>query len=163
MEKRPVDTPEAITPAVNNGPCGLKIWAERPILERTTERDNPDRADTAILTHEISSLSEEIRHLLDQPLPRSPEAYVAEVERKLTEGYARALGLEAERVRLERRLGQVARELDGQYDPKRARELALIANRVTTADDELSGLRGLLVALRERFETANHAAARRSA
>jgi hypothetical protein len=109
------------------------------------------------LTHEIATLSEEIRRLLDQPLSQGRAGYVARLEQTLTEGYARALGLEAERVRLERQLGQVARTLDGQYDPKRARELALIANRVTATEEELTGLRGLLVALRERFETASAA------
>jgi hypothetical protein len=112
---------------------------------------------SAILTHEIATLSEEIRRLLDQPLSQTRDGYVTRLEQTLTEGYARALGLEAERVRLERQLGQVARALDGQYDPKRARELALIANRVTAAEEELTGLRGLLVALRERFETVNAA------
>src|SRR5689334_14870702 len=96
---------------------------------------------------EIATLSEEIRRLLDRPPPVSREAYVAEIEDTLTEGYARALGLEAERVRLEKRLGQVATELDGQVDPPRARELAMVANRLAAAEAELTGLRGLLVSL----------------
>jgi ABC-type phosphate transport system auxiliary subunit len=105
------------------------------------------------VTKEIATLSEEIRRLLDQPVSDGSEVYLVRLEQTLTEGYARALGLEAERVRLERRLGQLASELDGRYDPRRARELAMVVNRVTTADAELTGLRGLLVALRERFET----------
>jgi hypothetical protein len=68
----------------------------------------------------------------------------------LTDGYAQALALEAERWRLERRLGEVAREGgDGIGD-----ELSSIGRRLNLADDELAKLRGLLRSLHERARDA---------
>src|SRR2546430_15066604 len=61
------------------------------------------------------------------------------LESTLTDGYAQALALEAERWRLERRLAEVAR---AGRDP--GEELSSIGRRLTIADDELSQLRTLL-------------------
>lgn len=74
------------------------------------------------------------------------EAEPEEVERTLTEGYAEALALEAERWRLRRRIGEAAAELDG--NPERVRELSDLAKRLETTDGELTRLRDLLAALR---------------
>ncbi len=63
----------------------------------------------------------------------------------LTEGYAQALALEAERWRLERRIGEVAR--DGATDLE---ELRSLGSRLSLADGELATLRNLLGRLHER-------------
>ena len=55
--------------------------------------------------------------------------------------YAAALALEAERWRIERRLGEVARDAGGAAD---VREFARLSERLETADGELAGLRSLL-------------------
>ena len=68
------------------------------------------------------------------------------VEATLTDGYAKALALEAERWRLERRLGEVARA--GSDDL--GAELTSIGSRLNAADVELSKLRSLLGTLHER-------------
>jgi chromosome segregation ATPase len=74
------------------------------------------------------------------------------LESTLTDGYAQALALEAERWRLERRLGEVAREGRDTED-----ELSAIGLRLSVADDELSELRSLLSSLRERARHARSA------
>jgi len=68
------------------------------------------------------------------------------VETTLTDGYAQALALEAERWRLERRLGEVARAGgDGV-----GAELTTIGRRLSTTDGELARLRRLLGKLHDR-------------
>jgi hypothetical protein len=85
---------------------------------------------------------EQIEELLNEDAPA-----VAEVESTLTDGYAQALALEAERWRLERRLGEVARAGgDGA-----GAELTSIGSRLKTTDGELAALRRMLGTLHERL------------
>jgi hypothetical protein len=84
---------------------------------------------------------------------------LARLEDTLTEGYAQALALEAERIRLERRLGEVAREADGGDPSRLSAELAGLAGRLTSADGELAKLRALLVSLYERTRMQRRLAA----
>ena len=74
-----------------------------------------------------------------------------QIENTLTSGYAAALALEAERWRLERRIAEVAGLL-GEGDDGQAREIAKLAQRLTTTDADLSRLRGMLGTLRGRAE-----------
>jgi len=92
----------------------------------------------------------EIEELLSAPRAGAGAPSLARLETTLTDGYARALALEVERLRLERRLGEVARDPDAP-DPA---ELASLGSRLTRADGELARLRGLLVPLRERRRLA---------
>jgi hypothetical protein len=83
----------------------------------------------------------QIEDLLKEDAPA-----LAVVESTLTDGYAQALALEAERWRLERRLGEVARAGgDGAGE-----ELTSIGRRLNTTDDELAALRRVLGCLHER-------------
>ena len=82
---------------------------------------------------------------------------LARMEDTLTEGYAKALALEAERWRLERRIGEVARE--GRTDI--GEELRSLGTRLTHADGELANLRSLLGSLHERARVARLSASRR--
>ena len=84
---------------------------------------------------------QEIEDLLSADAPS-----LDSVEETLTSGYAQALALEAERWRLERRLGEVARA--GAADA--TDELSSIGKRLTTTDGELARLRRLLGSLHER-------------
>jgi hypothetical protein len=81
---------------------------------------------------------------------------LARMEDTLTEGYAKALALEAERWRLERRIGEVARE--GRTDI--GEELRSLGTRLTHADGELAKLRSLLGSLHERARVARLSASR---
>jgi hypothetical protein len=92
----------------------------------------------------------EIEELLNAPSDGAGAPTLARLEDTLTEGYAQALVLEAERLRLERRLGEVARERDS-LDPD---EVASLGCRLNRADGELARLRGLLAPLRERRKLA---------
>ena len=77
------------------------------------------------------------------------------LEETLTAGYARALALEAESLRLGRRMGEIARVLDD--DRAAADELATLARRRSAAERRLARLRGQLESLRERMSAARSA------
>jgi hypothetical protein len=96
-------------------------------------------------------MQQQIEELLSADAPT-----LARMEDTLTEGYARALALEAERWRLERRIGEVARE--GRTDI--GEELKSLGTRLTHADGELSKLRSLLGTLHERARAARVATSR---
>jgi chromosome segregation ATPase len=81
-----------------------------------------------------------------EDLLNDSEPTLESVEDTLTEGYARALALEAELLRLERRLGEVARDADANH----ADEVRHLGTRLTRADGELERLRSLLDTLRDR-------------
>lgn len=70
------------------------------------------------------------------------------MEDTLTDGYARALQLEAERLRLERRIGELARSVDSQEE---ADELKALAARLRNVDVELERLRNRLGALQKHL------------
>jgi hypothetical protein len=90
---------------------------------------------------------DQIAELLDLPEKGHGAPTLATLEEKLTDGYAVALALEAERWRIERRLGDVAR---GAGEPLGDRERELLSQRLSAADGELARLRGLLHSLQER-------------
>jgi len=91
---------------------------------------------------------DEISAVLDAPAGLHP---LAELERMLADGYAEALSLEAETVRLERRLTTAARDLaDG--DAERARELSSLARLLDGRTGDLAALRRLLSELRRRAD-----------
>ena len=70
------------------------------------------------------------------------------IERTLTDGYAYALALEAERWRLEKRLAAAAQELPaGDLEGKGA-EMTSLSQRLDDNAEELSTLRGRLGELR---------------
>jgi hypothetical protein len=85
----------------------------------------------------------EIRSLLD--LPAGTEAPPrADVEDTLTSGYAYALVLERDRLRIERQLRALVRS--GERADQH--ELAELTVRLDAADQELAGVRALLSTLR---------------
>ena len=85
----------------------------------------------------------EIRSLLDLPAgaelpPR------ASVEDTLTSGYAYVLGLERDRLRIERELRAAVRSSDRPDQ----NELAELSSRLAHADQELAAVRAMLASLR---------------
>jgi hypothetical protein len=83
------------------------------------------------------------------------EPSLADVEETLTQGYAKALAIEAERLRIERRLGEVARNATAEQ----AGEIRQLGTRLTSADVELHRLRTVLGTLRDRARVLRAAAA----
>jgi hypothetical protein len=101
---------------------------------------------------------EQIEQLLTAPASGAEAPTLARIEDTLTEGYAQALALEAERWRLEQRLGEVARTLEGPDVSSFAEELTALAKRLTHADRELKQLRILLGTLHDRARNMRVAA-----
>ena len=97
-------------------------------------------------------IQEEIRTLLEAPPAGDNAPSLDAIEHTLTAGYARALALEAERWRLERRIAEVASKLGDQSGALQQSELATLGQRLSAADGDLSRLRGLLSSLRSRAD-----------
>jgi hypothetical protein len=95
-------------------------------------------------------LLEDIRDLLAVPDPARSPVFLERVDATLTAGYAHALQLEGERWRLQRRLGDVASHSPELRPEMRADEFATVSKKLQSTNDELSRLRGLLRALRDR-------------
>ena len=98
----------------------------------------------------MTELFDRITTLID-----APERDLDRIERTLTDGYAHALSLEGERLRLERRLSELARELSAGDPATKTDELSSVAQRLDGNAGDLSRLRAALADLRR------HAAALR--
>ena len=95
---------------------------------------------------------DEIRTLLDSAPDGENAPTLDAIEHTLTAGYARALALEAERWRLERRIAEVASKLADDSSELSHAELVQLGERLSAADGDLSRLRGLLSSLRTRAD-----------
>jgi hypothetical protein len=100
---------------------------------------------------DLSQLLEQIEAAL------AVEADVTGIEHTLTDGYARALELEGERLRLERKIREEARLIGGSDTAARAAELAALSQRLAGADGELRTLRARLADLREHADAVRAA------
>lgn len=101
-----------------------------------------------------------IDELLNAPTSGDSAPSLERMEDTLTEGYAQALALEAERWRLERRLGEVVRTVGGD-DPDVstvAEELTTLAKSITRTEGELTSLRARLGTLQARTRSMRRAA-----
>jgi hypothetical protein len=99
-------------------------------------------------------LRDQIAELLSRPENGTGAPSLDAVESTLTDGYAAALALDAERWRIERQLGEVV--LHG-GDTADRREVARLSERLETADGELARLRALLRSLQARRRALRHA------
>jgi hypothetical protein len=104
-----------------------------------------DTRQTA-MSNDFPLLFDQIRALLDAA--PDDEAGLAEMENTLTDGCARALRLETERVRIEKRIGELAR---ADEDPIQVEELRSLSDRRTQGEAQLVRLRALLELLRQRI------------
>jgi len=95
-------------------------------------------------------LQEDITELLRLPENGDGAPSLAAIESTLTDGYAEALALEAERLRIERRLGEVARDAGEVSAHSVAAEIAALSERLDSADGEIVRLRSLLRSLQNR-------------
>jgi hypothetical protein len=105
--------------------------------------------------HDLASLVSRIHSMLDPRSPDPVQPLLTEMEHTLTDGYARALELEGERMRLERQIGELARRIEG---PDEAGELRVLAQRLRNADENLASLRDVLGELQQRVEAERTAA-----
>jgi hypothetical protein len=102
---------------------------------------------------DFGTLCSELDALIEGP-PARDLASRERIERTLTDGYAGALSLEAERLRLERRIGKLASEMRDGNKVRKADELAELSTRLSRASGNLTHLRKLLVAARRRSSAA---------
>lgn len=95
-----------------------------------------------------------VENLLDQidALIGTAARDLDEIERTLTDGYARALSLEAEQWRIGKRIQEVAQSLQRGDTEKKARELASLAKRLDGNTDDLTVLRTRLAHLRRHAD-----------
>jgi tRNA C32,U32 (ribose-2'-O)-methylase TrmJ len=75
------------------------------------------------------------------------------IESVLTEGYAEALALDGQRLRLERKIDQVTAHL-ARGEESRVSDLQKVLARIEETEEELAQLRKLLTALRRRVGQA---------
>jgi hypothetical protein len=95
------------------------------------------------MSDDISILFDRIRVLLqDQPAVQVPDASV--LEHTLTDGYARALALDGERLRTEAEIHRLA------GSDEHVGEVRILKARLALLEEELSQLRGLLGTLAGR-------------
>ncbi|MGH2970529.1 MAG: hypothetical protein ACRDLE_00060 [Gaiellaceae bacterium] len=102
-------------------------------------------------------LQQRIEELLDAPASGEAAPTLARMEETLTEGYAEALALEAERSRIERRIGEVAGRVDEPAASGVTEEIVSLARRLTHAEGELGHLRAMLRRLHARTRALRHA------
>ena len=106
------------------------------------------------MTQETATLFDDIRALLDEPSGAEEETFVHRAEHTLTSGYARALALETERVRLKKRMRELTGGLrDGRHDAP-TEELATVVRRLSDTGTELKHLRRILARLSARTRAA---------
>jgi len=77
---------------------------------------------------------------------------LAQIERTLTDGYAHALALEGEKLRLERRVTEITQTLDHGDTEENARELASLVKTIDGKQGALARLRAQLAELRHYAE-----------
>jgi len=93
---------------------------------------------------------DDIRDLLTAPDPAASKTLLERVDATLTDGYAHALQLEGERLRIERRFAEVVALLPAGADREHEPELVALAQRLRTSNESIMTLRALLTSLRER-------------
>ena len=102
-------------------------------------------------------IENDIRSLLNAPRDGGDAPSLELLEHTLTAGYARAMALEAEQSRLQRRIADVAMQL-AEGGGSASSELQKLGERLQQADSELGRLRGLLASLRSRAADVRTAA-----
>lgn len=96
---------------------------------------------------------ERIRDLLALPSQGRGAPSRERIESVLTEGYAEALALDGQRLRLERKIDQVTAHLARGGDT-RVEDLQKVLARIEATEEDLAELRKLLTALRSRVAQA---------
>jgi hypothetical protein len=105
-----------------------------------------------------AALLERLQALINAPSGGEGAPTLDFLEHTLTDGYAQALVLEAERARVAKSIGALAVS-DAASAEAITQELSLLAQRLTRAEAELHNLRQTLRALRHRATTLRSAPA----
>ena len=95
----------------------------------------------------MTELFEQIRQMIS-----ASARDIDQLERTLTDGYAHALRLEAEKWRLDKRIAEVAQGIQRGDTAKKARELAALTKDRDGHEGDLAALRALLGDLRRHAD-----------
>ena len=114
-------------------------------------RDNRNPMTAAAI--DFGALCDELDAIIAGP-PARDEAARARYERTLTDGYARAHLLEAEQLRIERRIAKIAGQMRHRDRDVKADELADLSLQLSRASVDLIRLRTLLAEARRRAVAA---------
>lgn len=99
-----------------------------------------------------------LHQLLTLPAHGHEAPLLDDVEKRLTDGYAKALALEAERLRFARRIEELAAH-PGSEATQAMEELSLLSHDLVRTDRELNGLRRTLADVRRRVNVLRAARA----
>jgi|ERR1051326_1475262 hypothetical protein len=91
-----------------------------------------------------------IRTLLEAPEAGEGAPTLAHIEDLLASGYARAMAIEGEQWRLQRRIVDVALQLADDFNELQACDLRKLAHELREVESELVGMRALIRSLRAR-------------
>jgi hypothetical protein len=112
------------------------------------------------MADDATSLLDRIRALVVEETSGAPDGLLGRIEHTLTDGYAQALALEGERLRLEKEIGAVVARLRQGDD---VATLVALAGRRDAASRDLTRLRELLELLSQRAEAVRGTLERRRA
>jgi hypothetical protein len=101
---------------------------------------------------------DDILELLAAPSPTASKPFLERLDVTLTDGYAHALQLEAERRRIEVRIAEVVTGLSDQTTHRHEPELVELSERLMASNAEIASLRTLLTSLRDRRSELRSAA-----
>ncbi len=105
------------------------------------------------MAQRLDIVCEHVRALLAAPQDGRAAPARERLELTLTEGYAEALALDGDRLRLERRIDQLTVSL-AEGGKSRPDELRKLMARLQAVEDDLADLRALLEKLRRRAAKA---------
>ncbi|TMK69581.1 MAG: hypothetical protein E6G50_11675 [Actinobacteria bacterium] len=91
-----------------------------------------------------------IRTLLEAPEAGEGAPTLAHIEDLLTAGYARAMAIEGEQWRIQRRIVDVALQLADDFNELQACELRRLAHDLREVESDLAGIGALIRSLRAR-------------
>ena len=107
----------------------------------------------SLVASRLDTVLERIRSLLAAPADGRGAPQREDLEEALTGGYAEALALDGERLRVERKIEQLTAKL-AEGGQNRPAELRKLMTSLADAEDDLAELRRLLFALRQRAAMA---------
>ena len=105
-------------------------------------------SDNGRVPSDLAPLLARIRVLVEEPAPEEPALLLKRMERTLTDGYAHALVLEAETLRIEREMDAAIASTTAGEDAGR---VGVLADRLAAVEHDLARLRAVLDALRRRL------------
>lgn len=106
------------------------------------------------MREELPLLLDRIQELVDERADGPPEPLLERMEHTLTDGYAHALALESESIRIKKKIGELLTEVER---GENTADLGRLSDRLADTGGELARLRRRLEALRRRADGVRRA------